>query len=50
MKFFIRKCKVCNEYTLREIHCNTKTICPHPLKYSPLDKYAKYRRREENEE
>jgi len=50
MKFFIRKCAVCNEYTLREIHCGVKTICPHPIKYSPLDKYAEYRRkRGENE-
>ena len=49
MKFFIKKCVVCGEYTLKEFHCNSKTICSHPMKYSPLDKYAKYRRKGENE-
>jgi rRNA maturation protein Nop10 len=51
MKFFIKKCAICGMYTLKEFHCNSKVVCPHPIKYSPLDKYAKYRRKgRENEE
>ncbi|RMD66820.1 ribosome biogenesis protein [Candidatus Pacearchaeota archaeon] len=45
MKFRIRKCSVCGAYTLKKKHCGTGTVCPHPLKFSPQDKYARYRRR-----
>ncbi len=37
-------CKECNTYTMEEKHCNKKTIDPRPPKFSPEDKYAKYRR------
>lgn len=42
----ILKCPKCNEYTLKEIckKCNVKTIEPKPPKFSPVDKYGKYRR------
>jgi len=40
----IKRCAVCDEYTLKETHCNQKTISPRPPKYSPLDPYGKYRR------
>lgn len=39
----ILKCAVCESYTLKEIHCNSKTITIKPAKYSPEDKYQKYR-------
>ena len=38
----ILKCPVCQEYTLKESHC-TKTITIKPAKYSPEDKYLKWR-------
>jgi H/ACA ribonucleoprotein complex subunit 3 len=39
-------CKKCHIYTLEKIcpKCNEKTISPKPGKYSPEDKYGKYRR------
>lgn len=42
----LRKCPKCKKYTLKEIcgFCGEKTIDPHPPKFSPLDKYGKYRR------
>jgi len=40
----IMRCAVCHEYTLKDTHCNKKTISPKPPKYSPLDPYGKYRR------
>ena len=39
----ILKCPVCQEYTLKKSHC-TKTITIKPAKYSPVDKWGKYRR------
>ncbi len=39
----ILKCVVCGSYTLKEKHCNNKSISPKPAKYSPEDKYQKYR-------
>lgn len=56
MKFRMRKCKECNEYTLQEIcpTCNNKSGVIYPARYSPQDKYGKYRRKlkkqQENEE
>jgi H/ACA ribonucleoprotein complex subunit 3 len=43
----LRKCLNCNEYTFKEIcpKCNKETINPAPPKFSPLDKYGKYRRK-----
>ena len=41
----IKKCAVCNAYTMQEIHCSKKTLNPKPQKYSPEDKYTEYRRK-----
>ena len=41
----ILKCPKCNSYGLQEIcECGHKRIEPKPQKYSPDDKYGKYRR------
>ncbi|PIO02095.1 ribosome biogenesis protein [Candidatus Micrarchaeota archaeon CG_4_10_14_0_2_um_filter_55_9] len=39
------KCGKCGKYSLRD-ECCEPTQNPHPPKYSPADKYAKYRRKE----
>lgn len=38
-------CKNCGKYTLKAtcFICGLKTLLPAPAKYSPDDKYAKYR-------
>ncbi|MBW2969426.1 RNA-protein complex protein Nop10 [Candidatus Woesearchaeota archaeon] len=42
----ILKCKKCDKYTIKEIcECGEKTISIKPPKYSPKDKYGKYRRK-----
>jgi len=49
----ILKCLKCQAYTMKVVHCGEKTIPPQPAKWSPEDKYGKYRleaRREELEE
>ena len=45
MKHLIRKCSVCQIYTLKYQcpKCNAPTVDPHPAKFSPEDKYARYR-------
>ena len=45
MKHLFR-CNSCNLYTIKEIcpKCEKKASLPKPPKYSPEDKYAKYRR------
>jgi len=45
MKRFIRKCLLCGTYTLKYQcpKCNASTVDPHPAKYSPDDKYVRYR-------
>lgn len=42
----ILKCPKCSTFTLKDMcpKCSTKTINPKPAKYSPEDKYGKYRR------
>ena len=42
----IRKCPKCKTYTLKEFcpKCNQKTIYPNPPRYSPQDKFGKFRR------
>lgn len=40
----ILKCTVCGEYTMKAEHHGKKTLSPKPAKYSPEDKYGKYRR------
>jgi H/ACA ribonucleoprotein complex subunit 3 len=46
MKFKMKKCKECGEYTLKEVcpRCNKKAGVIFPARYSPQDKYGKYRR------
>ncbi|MGI0024857.1 MAG: RNA-protein complex protein Nop10 [Nitrososphaera sp.] len=45
MKHLIRKCPTSPVYTLKHDcpHCGKATVDPHPPKYSPDDKYARYR-------
>jgi H/ACA ribonucleoprotein complex subunit 3 len=42
----LRKCKDCGIYTLKEEcpKCGKRTGSPHPPKFSPEDRYGKYRR------
>jgi len=48
MVWLLRKCESCKRYTLNREKC---PVCDglvhvsHPAKFSPDDKYAKYRRR-----
>ncbi|RMW39588.1 MAG: RNA-protein complex protein Nop10 [Candidatus Nitrosopelagicus sp.] len=45
MKFQLRKCMKCNSYTLKNTckKCNEETKSVHPAKFSPDDKYLRYR-------
>ena len=45
MHFQIRKCKKCGDYTLKDKckKCGDFSISVHPAKFSPDDKYLKYR-------
>ncbi len=45
MKHRIKQCKVCNNYTLKDVCqiCNRETHDPHPPKFSLEDKYIRYR-------
>jgi H/ACA ribonucleoprotein complex subunit 3 len=47
MRWKIRRCRTCGEYTLKKVcpRCNGETFTPHPARFSPEDKYIKYRRR-----
>ena len=39
------KCTKCGRYTLSEEHkCGGKAVNPTPAKYSPEDRYGRYRR------
>jgi len=40
------KCPKCGKYTMKNVcgECGVKAASPHPARYSPLDKYGKYRR------
>jgi len=47
MVWLLRRCYNCKEYTLNREkcpRCGGKLHIPHPAKFSPHDKYAKYRR------
>jgi len=47
----ILKCTKCSSYTLDEnCECGGKASSPKPAKYSPDDKYAKYRREVKRDE
>ncbi|MBS3073079.1 ribosome biogenesis protein [Candidatus Pacearchaeota archaeon] len=37
-------CNKCKKYTMKESCCGEKTITLKPAKYSPEDKWGKYRR------
>ncbi|MEP0826104.1 MAG: RNA-protein complex protein Nop10 [Nitrososphaera sp.] len=45
MKHLLRKCPACSTYTMKQEcpKCKAATTDPHPPKYSPDDKYARYR-------
>lgn len=45
MRFLLRRCTVCITYTLKTQcpTCHADTVSAHPAKYSPDDKYARYR-------
>lgn len=41
----MRRCAVCNSYTLKEFHCRILTVSAHPARFNPNDKHAAQRRR-----
>ena len=45
MRFQLRKCLKCKSYTLKDIcrNCDEETKSVHPAKFSPDDKYLRYR-------
>lgn len=46
MPWMLRKCKSCNRYTLNTDkcpYCGGEVRIPHPPRFSPEDKYVKYR-------
>jgi len=45
MKFLMRRCPHCGRYTFKETCpvCGSPTVVPHPPRFSPEDKYVKYR-------
>jgi H/ACA ribonucleoprotein complex subunit 3 len=46
MVWLLRKCVKCEKYTLNQDVCPVcggKVRIPHPAKFSPEDRYAKYR-------
>ena len=45
MRFQLRKCSECNHYTLKDKcpKCKNDTVSAHPAKFSPDDKYMRYR-------
>ncbi|MEM1544926.1 MAG: RNA-protein complex protein Nop10 [Candidatus Methanomethylicia archaeon] len=48
MMTLMKKCVACGKYTLKQKscpYCGGEIISPHPPKFSPEDKYAKYRRK-----
>lgn len=46
MKAYMRRCPACGRYTLDYLCpvCGADTECPIPARYSPEDRYGKYRR------
>ncbi|MBI5459384.1 RNA-protein complex protein Nop10 [Methanobacterium sp.] len=46
MKMKMRRCSLCREYTLKDHcpHCEGELKVIYPPRYSPEDKYGKYRR------
>ena len=46
MRTMMRVCRNCATYTLRDTcpRCGSATVSPLPARYSPEDRYGKYRR------
>ncbi len=47
MVWLLRKCRACGKYTLNQEecpYCGGEAKVPHPAKFSPHDKYARFRR------
>jgi H/ACA ribonucleoprotein complex subunit 3 len=46
MRTTLRRCPLCKEYTLKDTctRCEVRTDVPIPPRYSPDDRYGKYRR------
>ncbi len=42
----LRLCRACGQYTLRAAcpKCGTATRTPHPARFSPQDRWGRYRR------
>ncbi len=42
----LRRCSSCRRYSLRAAcpACRSPTVSPHPARYSPQDRWARYRR------
>ncbi|MDE1819933.1 MAG: RNA-protein complex protein Nop10 [Euryarchaeota archaeon] len=42
----LRRCRACHRYTFQETcpQCKATTGNPHPARWSPEDRYARYRR------
>jgi len=46
----ILKCSECGKYSMKDTcECGGKTVTPRPPKYSPEDKFGKYRRKAKEE-
>ncbi len=45
----ILKCVKCGAYTMEEEHCGVQSVTPKPARWSPEDKYGKYRREAKRE-
>lgn len=45
MRFQMRRCSACNRYTLKARcqACGSETVSVHPARFSPDDKYMRYR-------
>jgi H/ACA ribonucleoprotein complex subunit 3 len=46
MVWLLRRCEKCGRYTMKKDacpYCNGKLLVPHPPKFSPDDKYLRYR-------
>jgi H/ACA ribonucleoprotein complex subunit 3 len=45
MRFQLRRCSACRAYTIREAcpRCKANASLAHPARFSPDDKYARYR-------
>ena len=45
MRFQLRRCPECAAYTMKEAcpKCDAPTALAHPAKFSPDDKYSRYR-------